>query len=90
MNLFSLSTWSTTPTQPDCVLSVTLTQDLVQCAVMIGHSEHTPVITQERIDVTRDSVGPSDHLVHHWRQDPAWGTSSQTVQCPPALAHSVK
>ncbi len=57
---------------------------------MIDHSETPTVTTQERRDVTPGSVGPSDHLVHYWRQDPAWGTTSQTVQYPPALAHSVK
>ncbi len=49
------------------------------------HSNLATVTTQERGDVTQGSVGPSDHSVHHWRQDPAWGTASQTVQCPPAL-----
>ncbi len=61
------------------------------------HSETPTAPTQERGDVTPGFVGPSDHLVHHWRQDllvypmlPALHTSSHTVQCPPALAHSVK
>ncbi len=49
-------------------------------------------------DVTPGSVGPSDHSMHHWRQDLSLclmpltlPTSSQTVQCPPAyFVHSVK
>ena len=92
-----LSTSSTTLTPLDCVLSVRLDwrMSLVltswhQCAVMSHHSDQTTVTTQERQDVTPGSVGPSDHLVPHWRQGLILHTATLTVPCLVPHVHSVK
>ena len=57
---------------------------------MSQQTEQTTVTTQERQDVTPGSVGPSDHLMLHWRQGLLLDTTLLTAACPLPHVHSVK